>query len=441
MKLHIDGGLPLFGTLAVDSSKNALLPIIASTILTDGVTVLKNVPRISDIENLLKILVSLDIKARFKNGDLEIDTRNIKFNSVSPEIAGKIRGSIFVLGAIVGRFGQSSVPYPGGCAIGSRPIDLHLQALRDLGINVTEQNDVITCKRKNIKTSNTTTEVFLDFPSVGATENLIMASVIGNKRVRIINAALEPEVEDLCNFLKSCGAVICGQGTSTIVIQGVKALTATTYTAIPDRINTGSYLIAVAACGGEVTLTNTIPHHNANLIAKLQKVGCEIKVDGGNIKIKSPIKNSCHKESKSNLGFLKSLGCVHTAPYPGFATDIQSQLAVLQCKSRGLTTITENLFENRFKYAGELGKLGAKVCVKSKSITITGVKQLVASSDENSPTVLVASDLRGGVSLVLAAICADGKSVIHNAEYIYRGHQDIEKDLVSLGANIIREDG
>ncbi|MDR0462486.1 MAG: hypothetical protein LBG88_04135 [Christensenellaceae bacterium] len=244
MKLHIKGGAPLCGTLEIDSSKNALLPIIAGTILTEGITTIKKVPRISDIENLLKILVTLGIKARFHNGDLVIDTSDIVYSAVTGGTASKIRGSIFVLGAIIGRFGKASVPYPGGCAIGERPIDLHLQGLRDLGVRIEEKNEVISCKQGD---SHIDTDLYLDFPSVGATENFILASVIGKKRVRIVNAAREPEVEDLCNFLRSCGATICGAGTSVITIHGVKALHGTIYTAIPDRINPGRINMAPLA--------------------------------------------------------------------------------------------------------------------------------------------------------------------------------------------------
>jgi len=442
-KLIIDGGAPLNGTIAIDSSKNALLPIIAATILTRGITVLKNVPKISDIDNLLHILISLGIKVKWQDGDLQINSEQLTSNNtmVNPAVdlrcessqsgmaaaVRKIRGSIFVLGAILGRFKTATIPYPGGCAIGSRPIDLHLQGLRDLGVKVIEKNGVITCT-KPLRLRSLNQVVYLDFPSVGATENLILASVLGKSRIRIYNAAREPEVVDLCNFLNACGAMICGHGTSVITIAGVPALQGTTYTAIPDRINTASYLIACAVCGGDVILTNTIPEHNANLINKLAKSGCLITMDSDKINIHTPSPRP------------KALTTIHTAPYPGFPTDIQSQLAVLQAISKGTTTITENLFENRFKYVPELQKLGAKICIKDKSAIITGVKQLNASSDEKQPLVLTASDLRGGVALVIAALAATGTSIIHNAEYIYRGHAAIERDLVALGANIIRVD-
>ena len=412
------------GTIKMDRSKNALLPIIAATILTEGVTILKNVPRISDIDNLLKILISMNIRPSYKNGDLYIDTRDIEYNTVNPEIAGKIRGSIFVLGAILGRFGRATVPYPGGCAIGSRPIDLHLQGLRDLGVNVTERNELIECTDKSTARDRV---VYLDFPSVGATENLIMASVRGRSRVKITGCAREPEVEDLCNFLVACGAKICGIGTDTIIIHGVKSLSAVTYTAIPDRINTGSYLIAVAACGGSVTITDAEPKHNANLISKLKKMGCEITTTADTISITAVRRP-------------RALGTVHTAPYTGFPTDLQSQLCALCAVSRGVTAVTENLFENRFKFVPELTKLGARFCVGTKSVTVSGVRALNASFDEDAPVNLYAADLRGGVAIVIAALTANGKSVVHNAEYIYRGHAAIERDLAGLGANIIRID-
>jgi len=427
-KLLIDGGAPLRGVIAVTPSKNALLPIIAGTILTEGVTVLRNVPRITDIDNLLHILLALGIKVKWQNGDLVIDTREIGAPQSFPVgAAGKIRGSIFVLGAILGRFKRSAVPYPGGCAIGERPIDLHLQAFKDLGVRVTEKNGLIECKKA--ATRQAQQDVYLDFPSVGATENVLLACALGRNRVRIHNAAREPEVVDLCNFLNACGAMICGHGTSTITVAGVTALCGTSYTAIPDRINTGSYLLAAAACGGHVKLTNVVPAHNENLIAKLRKSGCDIRTDTNSITI-----------TREGGIRVKPLGTVHTAPWPGFPTDLQSQLATLQAVSKGVTAVTENLFENRFKHLAELQKLGAKVCIKNKTAIVTGVRNLVASSDERAPLELFAGDLRGGVALVIAALCARGTSVVKNAEYIYRGHAEIERDLAGVGANIIRID-
>lgn len=424
-KLLIDGGAQLNGTIIIDSSKNALLPIIAATLLVEGVTVLRNVPKISDIENIIKILASLGAKVLWVNSDLHIDCTSITSGEIGGQAAAKIRGSIFVLGAALGRLKTASIIQPGGCAIGSRPIDLHIQGLRDIGVNVTENGNKITCvARKN--TSCVKRNIYLDFPSVGATENLIMASVLGKGSVRIIGAAREPEVVDLCNFLNACGASICGHGSSTITVSSVSKLTPVTYTAIPDRINTGSYLIAVAACGGTVTLQNTVPAHNENLISKLVKLGCNIKIIEDKITITAPMK-------KKIMGGLS----VQTAAFPGFPTDLQSQLTVLLCLHKGRFTVTENLFENRFQHVPELRKLGACIAVEGRSAILTGVKGFLASNDDESPTVLTATDLRGGVALVIAALAAKGTSIINKADYIYRGHEDIMRDLVSVGANII----
>jgi len=446
IKLFIEGGNKLFGTLQVENSKNALLPIIASTILTKGTTTLKSVPKITDIDNLLRILMSLGITAKWQNKDLIIDTTEIKYNEIDAEIAAKIRGSIFVLGAILGRFKMAAVPYPGGCAIGNRPIDLHLQAFKDLGVKIKEQNNVILCKKTPILTPKMH-EIYLDFASVGASENIIMASVLGNQRVKITGVALEPEVEDLCNFLNACGARICGIGTNTLVIYGVQNLNGTTYTAIPDRINTGSYLIATAACGGSVTLTNVRPHHNLNLISKLKKMGCKIEVTSDTITLsrdfgafRVPLSQPFWAETLDPTPPLRAISTVHTAPYPGFPTDLQSQFTTLSALAKGTTVVTENLFENRFKFATELQKIGAKTCVKDKTLTINGVKSFNVSQLKSAPTILNAGDLRGGVALVIAAISTQGYSVINNAEYIYRGHSAIENDLSKLGANILRVD-
>ena len=420
----IEGGNRLNGTLRIDSAKNAILPILAATVLVNGQTVLRNIPKISDIDNMLHILSSLGAKIEWKDNDLYIDTTQLCRNEIPPDTAARIRGSIFILGSILGRFKTARVPYPGGCAIGSRPIDLHIQGFRDLGIRVFENDGYITCTAPR---KNTDRSVYLDFPSVGATENLILASVLGSGKTKIINPAREPEVIDLVDFLNACGARICGAGTDTISVHGVKTLSGTVYTPIPDRIITGSYLIAAATVGGEITLTNVRPEHNENLISKLRRCGCEINSRGNTITLKSPKQRPA------------ALGSVQTSPYPGFPTDLQSQLAVLQSISKGSCVITENLFESRFKYVPELCKMGAKVCIKDRNANITGVQKIRAGT-EISPLNVTATDLRGGVALVIAALCAHGKTVVHNAEYIMRGHQSIESDLLSLGANIIRID-
>ena len=414
-RLRIEGGNRLSGTIKIDSAKNAVLPILAACVLVPEPVVLRDVPKLIDIDNMLHVLASLGVVCKWRGGDLVIDSRNMTGADATAVEARAIRGSIFLLGGILGRFRQARVALPGGCAIGNRPIDLHIQGLRDIGVSVRERNGFITCNSVRARGG----VVHLDFPSVGATENLILASVVGRNSVRIINAAKEPEIVDLANFLNACGGRVRGAGTSTIVIDGVKALTGCTYTPIPDRIITGSYLIAVAAVGGDVVLTNARAMHNESLITKLVKVGCRVSCFDDKIRIVN-----------DKSGRLQSLASIQTSPYPGFPTDLQSQIAVLQTVSRGTSAITENLFENRYKYVPELVKMGAKVTVRDRVAIITGVPKLCGAT-------VSATDLRGGVALVIAAVSAEGVTEIHNAEYIYRGHQAIEKDLAAVGANII----
>lgn len=417
-RLRIEGGNKLFGTIKIDAAKNAVLPILAACVLVPDVVILRDVPKLIDIDNMLHILSSLGVKCKWQNGDLFVDSREMTgMDASAASQSSAIRGSIFLLGGILGRYKAARVALPGGCAIGNRPIDLHIQGLRDVGVSVAERNGFIMCNSRRARGG----VVHLDFPSVGATENLILASVVGRNTVRIINAAKEPEIVDLANFLNACGGRVHGAGTSTIVIDGVKALLGCTYSPIPDRIITGSYLIAVATVGGEVTLTNARAAHNESLITKLAKIGCRITVFDDKIHI------------VRDVGRAQSLVSIQTSPYPGFPTDLQSQIAVLQAVSRGTSAITENLFESRYKYVPEITKMGAKIAVRDRVAIITGVPKLTSAA-------VAATDLRGGVALVIAAMAADGVTEISNAEYIYRGHQAIERDLAGVGANIIRVD-
>ena len=416
-KLRIEGGNKLFGTIKIDAAKNAVLPILAACVLVPDRVVLREVPDLLDIDRMLHILAGLGVRVTREGGDLIVDSRSMTGFDATAVEARAIRGSIFLLGSILGRFRAAKIAYPGGCEIGNRPIDLHIQGLRDVGVNVRERGGFIVCNSRKARGG----VVHLDFPSVGATENLILQSVVGRNTVRIINAAKEPEVVDLANFLNACGGRVRGAGTSTIVVDGVGRLAGCTYSCIPDRIIAGSYMIAVAAAGGEVTLTNARAAHNESLITKLTKAGCRITCFDDKINIESD-------------GLRKtSLVSIQTSPYPGFPTDLQSQIAVLQAVSRGVSAITENLFESRFKYVPELVKMGAKVTVRDRTAIITGVPHLDAAQ-------VSATDLRGGAALVIAALAADGVTEITNAEYIYRGHQAIERDLAGVGANIMRID-
>ena len=414
IKLRIEGGNKLRGTIRIDSAKNAVLPLLAATVLVNDVVRLQDIPKLIDIDNMLHILASLGVRIKWDGSDLIIDSRYMTSDDATAVEARSIRGSIFLLGSVLGRFRRARLIYPGGCAIGNRPIDLHIQGLRDLGVTVQERKGFITCNSRRVRGG----DVHLDFPSVGATENLMMASVLGKSCVRIINAAKEPEVIDLANFLNKCGARVSGAGTSVVTIEGVKSLSGCTYTPIPDRIVTGSYLLAVASVGGDVTLTNAVPSHNQSLITKIIKSGCKVNYTDNSIHIQS-------------TGRPKSISSIQTSPYPGFPTDLQSQISVFQALSRGVSTVTENLFESRFKYVPELIKMGAKITVRERTAIITGVDKMEGAH-------VIASDLRGGVALVIAGLAADGITEIENAEFIYRGHQAIEDDLSKVGANIIK---
>jgi UDP-N-acetylglucosamine 1-carboxyvinyltransferase len=442
-KIRIEGGKGLYGTIKIDGAKNAILPILAGCLLTRGKTVLYNVPKISDITNMLHILSSLGCAVTVKNDILSIEVNKITKSDIDTELGKKIRGSVFIMGALLARTKTITLPYPGGCAIGNRPIDIHTDALRKIGVKIKESKSYLRAMWKQTNAAKMK-ELFFDFPSVGATENLILATALGNKTYKFVGVAKEPEIIDLCNFLNSCGANITGAGTDTITVAGVGDLHGCEYIPIPDRINTGSYLIAAAAAGGDVTLQNVIPQHNGNLISKLKLLGAKI-----NVPAKNTLRIVCSRPTRR-------FACIniHTAPYPGFPTDLQSQFAVLAAITKGQTTITETLFENRFRYADELAKLGAKITVRANKAVITGVPQLSALSTPNicpeayitasrincDGIILNAADLRGGVALVIAGLCAKGTATIENAEYIYRGHADIVKDLSSLGANIIRID-
>ncbi|MCL2851049.1 MAG: UDP-N-acetylglucosamine 1-carboxyvinyltransferase [Firmicutes bacterium] len=417
-KIRVEGGNPLVGNLRIGGAKNACLPILAACALINGKTVINDVPKISDIEELLMVMSGLGAKIWWEGNKVHLDTSSIVLSEVKNEEAKKIRGSLLLLGSLIGRFKTARLPFPGGCKIGTRPIDLHISALKDMGIATKTGAGFIQCNTKKIKNAS----IYLDFPSVGATQNIILASVLGNAKIQISNAAKEPEVIDLVNFLKRCGACIVGEGTDTITIHGVKRLNGCEYTPIPDRVNTASYMIATAVTGGNVTLENVRPEHNFSLIKKLEKKGIDVSIQNNKVHIRADKR-------------YKNLQTLQTSPWPGFSTDLQSQFAVLSTISKGDITITENLFENRFTCLDELRKFGARICIKGRTATINGTTSLGGGTQEN-PLKVKSSDLRGGVALVIAALVAKGTTIIENAELVYRGHEDIVKDLSALGANI-----
>ena len=412
-KLIIHGGGTLSGHLVLSASKNAFLPILAGSILTDKEVVLHRCPYYSDIFNMCEILEGIGVRIKREDSVLTIDPSNIKEGEVMSCLAKKLRSSIFMLGPLLGRLKKAKVAYPGGCEIGSRPIDLHIKGLEALNVKVTDKHGYLFCDGSNMKGG----KVYLDFPSVGATENIMMAAVLTKGQTVIYNAAKEPEVEDLQNFLNSLGAKIYGAGSDIIKIEGVKELHETSYFPISDRIITGTYIIACAMVGGKIEIEGVNPFHISSLIDKLDKTSCKVTTVGDKIKITS---EGRHKNFKK----------IETMPYPGFPTDLQPQIMALAAVSAGTSIIVENLFDARFKHVPELVKMGADIVVKDRTAIIHG-KDLYGAE-------VSCADLRGGAALVLAGLSGSGYTTISNLQHIDRGYDRIEKDLAMLGADIIR---
>lgn len=407
----IEGGNRLEGEVKASGSKNASLPIIAGSILNGKTTTLYNVPNIQDIKITLEILRHLGCKVTRKNGKIIIDSSNINKTEIPKELMNKLRSSVILAGAIIGRFKKAVFSYPGGCDIGARPIDLHIKALRKLGISIEEDSGYIICKSDKIIGTN----IDLDFPSVGVTENIMLASILAEGETVITNVAMEPEIVDLQNFLNRMGAKISGAGTNIIKIQGVKNLKNVSYNVMPDRIEVGTLLCMTMVTGGN-TIINNVNNEDINLISsKLEDVGAKIKQENQYIEIVAPKK-------------LKAVD-IKTLPYPGFPTDMQSVFGAMLTVAKGTSVIVENIFENRFKYLNELKKMGAKVSVEGRVAIIKGVKKLNGIEME-------ATDLRGGAALCTAALTAKGKSKINNIEHILRGYEGLDKKLKRLNAKI-----
>ncbi len=411
---YIKGGKELNGEINLYSAKNALLPILAASIIcTEDVTIL-NCCKFSDVQFMIKILENLGVESAFEGNDLILKLGNANQYTVSEEFTKKVRSSIFMLGSLLSRFRHAKVAYPGGCNIGTRPIDLHLKGLKALNVQIREEEGVIICDGTNMKSGT----IVFDFPSVGATENVMMASVLLPGKTVIHNPAKEPEIVDLQNFLNAMGAKVKGAGTKTIVVEGVSKLHGTVYKPISDRIVTGTYLLACAACGGKVKLNNANPKHNLALLKMLKESGCKLKTTPNSITITA---NKTHK----------SIKWVETKPYPGFATDLQSPFLTYQTTGKGVSTIVENLYETRFKIVPELLKMGANIAIKDRTAVVTGVKELTGAK-------VTATDLRSGAGLVIAGLAANGETVITEIENIERGYQNMDADLRALGANITR---
>lgn len=412
-KYIIEGGRPLFGEVEIQSAKNAVLPLLAAAVLTDERVVIHKCPRIADVLNMVGILGELGCNTKFDGNDLVIDSADAANHEIPSSLAKELRSSVFMLGSVVSRFGRARIAYPGGCDIGLRPIDLHLNGLRRLGVCVSEGGGYIDCSCGKIEGA----EVVLDFPSVGATENIILAAAKAKGTTLIRNAAKEPEIVDLQNFINRMGGKIRGAGTATVRIDGVRKLSGTEYTPVSDRIEAGTFLIASAMCGGEIELKNADADNISSLLHKLCEISCKISTKDDKIYIRS--------------GRRLSPKLVETSPYPGFPTDLQAPMTALACICDGSTVIVENLFETRFKHVPELIRMGADVTVRGRSAFVRGVGSLKGAD-------VIAGDLRGGAALTLAAISAEGLSTVTDLSHIDRGYSDFEYKLRGLGARIRR---
>lgn len=407
----IEGGHKLQGETYVSGSKNASLPIMAATVLNRGISKLYNVPDIHDTQMMIEILKELGCKVIKKSNKVVIDSSNIRNFEIPEHLMHEMRSSVILAGALLGRYRKAVFSYPGGCDIGARPIDLHLKGFEKMGITTQKDYDKIICQSEEIVSA----EINLDFPSVGATENCILAAVLAKGTTTIINAAMEPEIIDLQNFLNRMGAKVQGAGSNVIKIEGVKKLNNVSYNIMPDRIEAGTLLCSAAITGGSIILKKANVKDVTPVLDKLSEAGCQIQLNVDNISLKAPKR-------------LKAIN-IRTMPHPGFPTDMQSIIAANMCVSSGTSVIVENIFENRFKYTGELQKMGAKIRIEGNTAIIKGTRRLYASK-------IKATDLRGGASLVLAGLVAKGKTQIDNIGYILRGYERLDEKLNSLGAKM-----
>ena len=414
-KFIINGGRKLYGEITAESAKNALLPLLSACVLYEGKVTFLNVPKLKDVEVMLEIINYLGGKHRFEGNNLTVDCSSLHSYELPCELTKKIRASIFMIGAIIARFRKAYFCKPGGCDIGERPIDIHLSALRCLGVEICG-DEFIYCRADILKGA----EITLKYKSVGATITALLSAILADGKTVIRNVAKEPEISSLIKLLKSFGAKIKGVGTSTIIVEGVKKLNKEPIVFLPvsDRIEVGTYALAVMSTGGEIIINNANFIHNVSLFKKIQNNACKIVYEDGKIYIKS-----------SGVG--NSINTVKTAPYPHFPTDLQPQISAYATTLKGESTIIETVFENRFNHFKGLTQMGAKVLVSGNVAKITGVERLVGQT-------VSAYDLRGGASMVIAGLKADGVTVVENASVIDRGYYNFKEKLTSLGAKIQR---
>ena len=410
----IKGGNPLVGEVEIGGAKNAALAILAAAIMTDEMVYIENLPDVRDINVLLEAIKEIGaVVERISPTEVKITGSTISDISVEYEYIKKIRASYYLLGALLGKYKSAEVPLPGGCNIGSRPIDQHLKGFRALGASVDILHGAVVAKAENL----TGKHIFLDMVSVGATINIMMAAAMATGNTIIENAAREPHVVDVANFLNSMGASIKGAGTDVIRIQGVEKLHGTTYSIIPDQIEAGTFMCAAAATRGDIMVKNVIPKHLEATTAKLEEIGCQVEEFDDAVRV------------VANKRLTRTH--VKTMPYPGYPTDMQPQFAVALTLAEGTSIVTESIFENRFKYADELSRMGANIKVEGNTAIIDGVEKLTGAR-------VSAPDLRAGAALVIAGLAAEGFTVVDDIVYIQRGYENFEEKLRSLGAEIER---
>ena len=414
--LKIIGGEQLRGNIRINGAKNSALPILAATILTSEDVHLDDVPCLSDIGLMADVLRSFGVKIDVRGHEAYIDASDITNATAPYDLVTKMRASFFVLGPILARAKEARIPLPGGCAIGSRPVDLHLKGLRKLGAEITIDHGYVVAKATELVGAR----VYLDFPSVGATENIMMAATLAKGTTTIENAAQEPEIVDLANFLNMCGAKISMAGSDTITIEGVEKLGGTNYTIIPDRIEAGTFMVAAAITGGDIVLENIHITPLAAIISKLVETGTNVEI----------IDSSTLRIRVWRQGYLRATD-LRTFPYPGFPTDLQAQFMTLLSMAKGTSIIKETVFENRFMHVDELLRMGACIKIEGKSAIVQGVPKL-------SGAPVSSTDLRAGAALVLAGLAAEGETLVSELSHIDRGYENFESRLASLGANIKR---
>jgi len=411
---HIQGKIRLMGEVSVSGSKNAVLPMFAACILNGSKSVLHNCPQIQDTRISIQILEHLGCTVTTRGNTVIVDSSTANTWHIPDEFTRQMRSSVLFMGSLLGRLGKADISFPGGCKLGSRPIDMHIKALKAMGTEI-EKKDMLQCSAEKLQGLR----ISLSFPSVGATENIMLAAVLAEGETIISNAAQEPEIVDLQNFLNSMGAKVLGAGSDTIVIQGVEKLHDVEYTVMPDRIVAGTYLLAAAITGGEVTLKNARPSDMIPVTAKLTEMGCEIIENENSIKLTAPAR-------------LKSVSKLETRPHPGFPTDLQAPFVAALALAEGTSVVEENVFSSRCGHVPELTRMGADIMVTqdNRSFVIKGVEAFKGA-------VVEATDLRCGAALILAGLAAEGSTVVKEGYHVSRGYEHIEVDLRGLGADIL----